>query len=61
MNASGQDPIGFLLPEAGDGVKVALVKADLLVVRHRLLDEVLHVGLQVVDRIYNSATDGVNL
>ena len=61
MNASSQDPIGFLLPEAGDGVEVALVKADLLVVRHRLLDEVLHVGLQVVDRIYNSATDGVNL
>ena len=35
--------IFFSLSEARDRIEVALVKPDLLVVGHRLLDEVLHV------------------
>ena len=50
-----------LLSEAGDGVEVALVKPDLLVVCHGLLDEVLDVAVIAVGGLNGADVGRFNL
>ena len=50
-----------LLSEAGDGVEVALVEPDLLVVCHGLLDEVLDIGVKAVRGLNGPDVGGFNL
>ena len=50
-----------LLSEAGDGVEVALMKPDLLVICHRLLDEVLDVAVIAVGGLHGADVSRFNL